>query len=469
MITLIGLGIEKGDLTGRALAALKQADKVLLRTGKLPSADGLREAGIEFETLDELYEKSRNWDTLAKNIAAEVKRQAKGKDLCYCVDGSITEDRAAQLLIGEDVHVIEGVGKGAAAAARAGLGCSFTSVSAYEITGRRLTLPLVVYDVADKLLAGDVKLALTELFGDEAPALYINGETEKRIPLCEADRQSDYGEHTAIVVYGAELLEKKRFCLEDLMDILRRLRAPDGCPWDRVQTHESIRINAIEEAYELVDAIDSDDPDKMCEEAGDVMMQAAFHTLIEEERGGFTLTDVLSGVCEKLISRHTHVFGEDKATGAESALSVWDKNKMTEKGQKTYSDSVNDVPKCFPALLRAQKIAKRMAKGGWNFTAPEDYKKKFAEEAEELTQAVRSGDKGQIAAEFGDILMVLMHAAHLLGIDSEQALLDTVKKNAARFTEWERLVLADGKDVHNLTDEEWHTYYKRAKENVSRD
>ncbi len=440
----------------------------MLRTGKLPSADGLREAGIEFETLDSLYEKSRNWDTLANNIAAEVKRQAKGKDLCYCVDGSITEDRAAQLLIGGDVRVLEGVGKGAAAAACAGLGCSYMSVSAYEIAGRRLTLPLVVYDVADKLLAGDVKLALTELFGDEAPALYVNGDTQKNIPLCEADRQSDYGEHTVIVVYGAELLEKKRFCLEDLMDILRRLRAPDGCPWDRVQTHESIRINAIEEAYELVDAIDSDDPDKMCEEAGDVIMQAAFHTLIEEERGGFTLTDVLSGVCEKLISRHTHVFGEDKATGAESALSVWDKNKMAEKGQKTYSDSVNDVPKCFPALLRAQKIAKRMAKGGWNFTSPEAYKKKFAEEAEELTQAVKSGDKQQIAAEFGDILMVLMHAAHLLGIDSEQALLDTVKKNVARFNEWERLVLADGKDVHNLTDEEWYTYYKRAKENVSR-
>lgn len=440
----------------------------MLRTGKLPSAEGLREAGIEFETLDDLYGRSRNWDTLAKNIAARVRRQAKGIDLCYCVDGSVTEDRAAQLLMGGRVRVIEGVGKGAAAAARAGLGCSYTSVSAYDVAGRRLTLPLVVYDVADKAIAGDVKLALTELFGDDAPALYLNGETEKRIPLYEADRQKEYGERTAIVVCGAELLDKKRFCLEDLMDILRRLRAKDGCPWDRVQTHASIRINAIEEAYELVDAIDADDPDKLCEEAGDVIMQAAFHTLIEEERGGFTLTDVLTGVCQKLISRHTHVFGEDKAAGAEGALSVWDKNKMAEKGQKTYSDAVNDVPKCFPALLRAQKIAKRMAKGGWNFIDPEDYKRKFDEEATELAEAVKSGDKQAIAAELGDILMVLMHVAHLLGVDGEQALLDTVKKNAARFTEWERLVLADGKDVHNLTDEEWDSYYKRAKENVSR-
>lgn len=440
----------------------------MLRTEKLPSAEGLREAGVPFEGLDVLYEKSRNWDTLAKNIAAEVKRQAKGKDVCYCVDGSVTEDRAAEILLRGGAHVIEGIGKGAAAAARAKLGCTYTSVSAYETAGRRLTLPLVVYDVADKLLAGDVKLALTELFGDDAPALYIDGETEKKIPLCEADRQEHYGEHTAIVVFEQELLTKKRFCLEDLMEILRRLRAPDGCPWDRVQTHGSIRINAIEEAYELVDAIDSDDPDKICEEAGDVVMQAAFHTLIEEERGGFTLTDVLSGVCEKLISRHTHVFGKDKAAGAEGALSVWDKNKMTEKGQKTYSDAVNDVPQCFPALLRAQKTVKRMAKGGWNYTDPEEEKKKFAEEAEEFAEAVKGGDKEEIAGEFGDLLMVLMHVAQRLGVDSEQALLDTVKKNTARFTEWERLVLADGKDVHNLTDEEWRNYYKRAKENVAR-
>lgn len=468
MLTIIGLGTEKGDLTQRALSALKAADKVLLRTGTLPSADGLREAGIEFETLDGLYEKSRNWDTLAKNIAIEVKRQAKGQIVCYCVDGSVTEDRAAKLLTGNGVRVIEGVGKGATAAARAGLNCAFTSVSAYEIAGRRLTRPLVVYDVTDKLLAGDVKLALTELFGDDAPALFLDGETEKKIPLCEADRQERYSERTALVVFDEDLLARERFCLEDLMEILRRLREPDGCPWDRVQTHESIRINAIEEAYELVDAIDCDDPEKMCEEAGDVIMQAMFHTLMEEERGTFTLTDVLSGVCRKLITRHTHVFGQDKAAGADGALTVWEKNKMTEKGQKTFSDAVNDVPVCFPALLRAQKVCKRMAKGGWDFSDIDKNLAKLAEEAEELKRAYLGGDKQEIADELGDVLMVTAWLGRLVGADCEQALLDTVKKVQKRFTRFEQLVLADGKDPNQLTDEEWFTYYNRAKEDVSR-
>ncbi len=223
----------------------------------------------------------------------------------------------------------------------------------------------------------------------------------------------------------------------------------------------------IEEAYELVDAIDSGDSEKRCEEEGDVLMQAVFHALIDEDRGEYTLTDMIGGVCEKLVSRHTHVFGTDKAAGADGALSVWDKNKMTEKHQVTFSDAVNDVPQCFPALLRAQKIVKRMSKGGWDFQTPENCKKKFEEEASELEKAVRGGDKAELQGEFGDVLMVLAHTAFMLGIDAEQSLLDVVKKTAARYNEWEKLVLADGKDVHGLTDEERNTYYKQAKKNVS--
>ena len=440
----------------------------MLRT-LFPCAESLKEDGIAFETLDYIYEKSRNYDTLANNLAREVVKKSEGKNVCYCIDGGVTEDRAAQILLKrKDVTVIHGVSKGEQAAARAKLSGAYTSVSAFELAGRKLTLPLVVYDLAERELAGDVKLLLAEKFGDEQPALYINGNEEKKIPLYEADRQKEYGPQTALVLFDTPLLEKKKFDFDDFVQIMRLLRAPDGCPWDKAQTHESIRINALEEAYELVDAIDRKDSDRIQEEAGDVLMQSVFHSLIEEEKGAFTVTDVTTGLCQKLITRHTHVFGTDKASGADSALSVWEKNKMTEKGQHTYSDAVNDVPEVFPALLRAQKIVKRMAKGGWDYQSPETEKKKFAEEAEELAAAVKSGDKAQIAAEFGDVLMVLTHAAYRLKIDSEQALLDTVKKNTARYNEWEKLVLADGKDVHNLTDEEWAAYYKKAKENVSK-
>ena len=449
------------------MRALKKADKVLVRTASLPSAESLTEAGIAFGALDFLYEKSRNFDTLAKNIAAEVSRQADGCELCYCVDGGVSEDRAAQILMKKgNVRVIEGVTKASAAAARAGICGGYTALSAYEIGERVPSLPLVVYDLDDKLLAGDVKLKLTDLFGDEAAALFLNGAEQKQIALYEADMQKDYGAATALVVYEIPLLEKKRFSFDDLIAILRRLRAPDGCPWDRVQTHESIRINAIEEAYELVDAIDLNDPDKMCEEAGDVLMQAAFHTLIEEEKGGFNVTDVTSGVCEKLITRHTHVFGKDRAAGADGALSVWEKNKMKEKHQVTFSDSVNDVPECFPALLRAQKIAKRVEKGGWDAATIENCENKFREEYGELMEAYRAQDKKATAEELGDVLFCAVELCRAVGVDGEMALLDAVKKIQRRYTAYEGLVRADGKDVNALTAEERSAYYRRAKDDT---
>ncbi len=439
---------------------MKRAQKVLVRNMS-PAAETLLDEGIPFETLDFVYEKSRNFDTLTKNLAAEVKRRAEGCDLCYCVEGGVFEDRAASLL--KSVAVIEGVSKSASAAAAAGLTGGYGTVSAYDIGKAKLALPLVVYDLDDPLLAGDVKLLLAEKFGDEAPACYIEGECVKRIPLYEADRQSIYSPRTALVLYEIPLLEKKRFDFEDFLAILRRLRAPDGCPWDRVQTHESIRINAIEEAYELVDAIDRHDPERMCEEAGDVLMQSVFHTLIEEEAGNFTANDMLSEVCEKLITRHTHVFGADKAEGAEGALSVWDKNKMTEKHQTTYSDAVNDVPACFPALLRAQKIAKRVEKGGWDAATLENFERKFKEEYGELKEAVRAGDEKAISEELGDVLFCAVELGRAVGKDCEMALLDTVKKMQKRYTCYENLVRADGKDPTLLTQAEKDEYYRRAK------
>ena len=267
-----------------------------------------------------------------------------------------------------------------------------------------------------------------------------------------------------MVRFMVEFEFKERYNTEDLIEIVRLLRSPEGCPWDKVQTHESIRINAIEEAYELVDAIDRGDVARMLEETGDVLMQAAFHALIEEEKGGFTVADMLTAVSEKLITRHTHIFGKDRAQDAEGALSVWDQNKMKEKGQNTYADAVNDVPECFPALLRAQKIAKRMEKGGWDAATLENFEKKFREEYEELLAAHRAGDKAAVAEELGDVLFCTVELGRAVGVDCEMALLDTVKKCAARYTAYEGLVRADGKDVHALTEAEKADYYRRAKD-----
>ena len=426
-----------------------------MRTAAHPSAESLTEAGIPFETFDALYGRCRSYAAFTRAVVREVRRAGREQNVCYCVDGSVTEDAAAQCLRTAKTPVVDGVAKSSAAAAAAGVYGSYTALSAYDAAERELTAPLVVYDLADRALASDVKLALSERFGDEAEAYFVTDGRARKIKVFELDRQKDYPADAALVLPDVPLLAKKRFDLYDLLAILRRLRAPDGCPWDRVQTHESIRINCLEEAYELVDAVDADDPDKMCEEAGDVLMQAAFHTLIEEERGHFTMTDVVSGTCEKLITRHTHVFGTDKASGEDGALTVWEKNKMTEKHQATFSDAVNDVPACFPALLRAQKIAKRTEKGGW--------KRSFDDAAralEEKIAALRKAHGDAAAPILGEALYEMVCLGRAAGADCEQALLDTVKKMQVRYTQFEAKVRADGKDVNALSPEEAAAYRK---------
>lgn len=473
MITVIGLGVEQGDLTKRGEKALLESAKagkpILVRTAHTLSYQTVLDLGVEHTCLDYVYENSRNFATLSKNLAKAV--TDKGDDAVYLVDGAATEDNSVKALLKRargKVEIIDGVSRVTALARAAKFSsCSYTAVSAYELNERGkeggLSLPLIVYDLDDCALAGDVKLILGDLFGEEIQAIYLQGGKAKSIPMYELDWQKAYDYTSAVAIERVELLEKQRFTMDDLKEIVVRLRAPNGCPWDRVQTPETIKMSAVEEAYELVDAVDADDDDKILEEAGDIVLQAVFHAVMKEETGAFNLTDVLTGICQKLITRHTHVFGEDSAKDGESALSVWEKNKMTEKHQETFADSVNDVPKCFPAAMRAQKVGKRAGKAGLDFISVEDAAEHLQKELQEFFEAYRAGDKAETEKELGDVLFAAVNIGRKAGCDCEKALKESVERFALRFTNAEALALADGKDVTKLSDAEWDEYYKKAK------
>ena len=473
MITVIGLGVEQGDLTKRGEQALLESAKagrpILVRTAHTTSYQTVLELGVEHTCLDYVYENSRNFATLSKNLAKAV--TDKGEDAVYLVDGAATEDNSVKALLKRTrgkLEIIDGVSRVTALARAAKFaGCSYTAVSAYELIERAqdggLSLPLIVYDLDDSALAGDVKLVLGDLFGEELNACFIHQGKAKKIPMYELDWQKAYDYTSAVAIERVELLEKQRFTMEDLKEIVVRLRAPNGCPWDRVQTPETIKMSAVEEAYELVDAVDADDDDKILEEAGDIVLQAVFHAVMKEETGAFNLTDVLTGICQKLITRHTHVFGEDSAKDGESALSVWEKNKMTEKHQETFGDSVNDVPKCFPAVMRAQKVGKRAGKAGLDFVSADDAAQHLQKELHEFFDAYRAGDKAETEKEIGDVLFAAVNIGRKAGCDCEKALKESVERFALRFTNAEKLALADGKDVTKLSDAEWDEYYKTAK------
>lgn len=214
---------------------------------------------------------------------------------------------------------------------------------------------------------------------------------------------------------------KELYTAEDLVAIITRLRDPDaGCPWDKVQTHRSIRMNFLEEAYEAVDAIDLEDPHLLCEELGDVLMQVVFHTCIEQEAGHFTWQQVCDGVCRKLIARHPHIFGGD------ASIKDWDALKNKEKGRTTLADELDTVPATLPALMRAQKLQKRAARFG---CGPED----AAGAARTLDSAKAAWDAQQTAENAGELLLAAADAMRLAGVDAEEALTFAAKRFTQRL------------------------------------
>lgn len=225
--------------------------------------------------------------------------------------------------------------------------------------------------------------------------------------------------------------------MADFQEIMRLLRAPEGCPWDRAQDHHSIRANMLEEAYEAAEAIDEENPDHLKEELGDVLLQVVFHSAMAEEAGQFTLDDVVNGVCQKLVFRHPHVFGDVKAEDSEGALSAWDAQKKVEKGQKTATDTLNSVAKALPALVRAEKIQKKARKVGFDWDDVAPALDKVEEELGELREAIH--DHTNIEEELGDLLFAAVNVARFVNVEAEGALHRTNEKFIRRFAKVERL------------------------------
>jgi tetrapyrrole methylase family protein/MazG family protein len=265
-----------------------------------------------------------------------------------------------------------------------------------------------------------------------------------------------------------EYQQKDRYNINDLLDIMKLLRGEGGCPWDREQTHESIRSDLIEETCEVIEAIDLKDTALLREELGDVLLQVVFHCRIEEEAENFRFDDVCDEVCKKLIIRHPHVFGEVKADTSDQVLKNWDAIKMQTKGQETYTDTLTSVAKSLPALMRAQKVGKRAMRAGMDFRCAEDAIACISNEKPELDAAIISGNKADIEEELGDLLFSCVNAARHLGIDAEQALKDSTEKFIKRFSVTEELIRKEDIDMKSLPIEELDVYWDKAKNIINK-
>ena len=456
-------------LTRAAWNAVASADRLYLQTAAHPGAKPVLDAGLSFESMDDLYETAEDFDALNERIAM---RLVSGGDCVYAVmgDGCFAQlpviEKAAKNH-GFRVKVLPGVSyaKAAFPETQDALLCTARTLP------KRLdpSVALLIQELDSPIIAGEVKLALSEVWPEDWPvtlaSMQADGHYARRtFPLLELDRRRTLFAGSVLYVGPASFEQRTRYGYPDLVAVLQRLRAPGGCPWDREQTHESLKGDLIEECYELNDAIDEGDDAHMTEELGDVLMDVLFHAVIADEQGRFNETDVCDGIVKKLVYRHPHVFGTAKAENSADVLKQWDALKQKEKNQKTQTDVLCAVPKRFPALLRSEKVQSRARKVGFDWKDADEAFPKIAEELDELRAAMRG--EGDVCEEAGDLLFAVVNVTRLLGLDTEQTLHDAADKFIRRFGEMERLVNADGQELSKMTLKEQDVYWDRAKKSL---
>ena len=324
----------------------------------------------------------------------------------------------------------------------------------------------VITQVYDKYIASEVKLRLMEYYKDQSEIYFVRAagieglESIRKIKLFEIDRQKDIDYLTSIYI-PKDTDSIKDF--NDLLKIMDDLREEGGCPWDREQTHQSLKRYLIEECYEVLEAVECEDYDMLAEELGDVLFQIVFHAKIGKENELFDINDVINTICNKMINRHPHVFSDLAADTSQEVLVNWDKIKRKEQGINTYTDELKHVAKTLPALIRAEKIQKKAAKVGFDWTKVEDALDKVLEEYQEVKDVYNSKNRKKIEEEIGDLLFATVNVARFLDIEPDFALNYTIEKFIRRFQYIEENAISRDMSMQLMTVEQMDQLWEEAK------
>lgn len=253
-----------------------------------------------------------------------------------------------------------------------------------------------------------------------------------------------------------------------IMEIMRRLRGPGGCPWDAEQTHESLKRYLLEEAYEVIEAIDAGSPEMLREELGDLLLQPIFHAVVAEERGAFAMTDVLESLADKLVSRHPHVFGDQVVRTSDEQIENWERIKQKEKAQERRS-ALAGVPAHLPALMRAQKVTEKASRVGFDWTRVDEVHAKVMEELTEFEEAMATGKQERMEAELGDLLFAIVNLGRFLALNPEEALRKTIERFARRFSHIEETLHSRGVTLKHASLADMEALWEEAKGREGRD
>ena len=439
-LTIVGLGPgAPGLLTVQASEVIRGADPLYLRTEKHPVVEHLP-GGLNIVSFDEAYIRAETFEGVYEEIADALRAAAEDRDIVYAVPGDPSIGETTVVLLrraGLEVRVIPGVSFVEPACRLIELDpveSGLQLADALDLKNLEPSRPALVAQVFSRWAASEVKLAALKRYPEDARVgilhdLSLLSERVRWTTLAELDRSDDF-DHLTSVFLPALAPERNVKTIEGLRAIVTRLHGPDGCPWDREQTHQSLRKDLLEETYEVLEALDAGEPGHLAEELGDLLNQVVFHAQIAAEAGDFELEEVIEAIASKLVRRHPHVFGEVEVSGTADVLRNWENIKREEKGGEGPNSTLDRVPKTLPALHQASGVLERAGRDGFKWPTVEDIFAKVVEELEEMQRAATPEEREE---ELGDLLFNLVNAGRYMGIDSESALRRAIEKFRTRF------------------------------------
>ncbi len=482
-IYVLGLGPGNIDaLTMGVVKRIKSGDKNYLRTEEHPTVKYLKENNIPYESYDYVYEQKENFSMVYKYIVEDlIKKAHKYTTINYLVPGNpMVAEKTVELLLNREdkdleIEIITGVSFIEPVLELVGRdpinGLKIIDGTNFKFKDIDINLDCIVTQVYNTRVASNIKLVLSQVYGDEYKVYLINSagvEDEEEIHhICvyELDRMNNIGPLTSIYIPKVDKITKKIYDIADIIDTMELLRSDKGCPWDREQTHKSIRECVIEEAYEVVDAIDRDDIDGLIEELGDLLLQIVFHSQIAMEEGEFNLFNVTTELNKKLIYRHPHVFGEKIVEKSDEVVYNWNKLKFKDRNISTYTDTLMDIPK-LPSLMRSYKVQKRARDIGFDWEDVRGALDKVKEEYYEVIESIKNiegGDVDKVEEELGDLLFAVVNVCRFLEVNPEVALNKCINKFIDRFSIMEAKSKQIGKCLEDMTLEEMDQLWDEAK------
>jgi tetrapyrrole methylase family protein/MazG family protein len=476
-ITLLGLG--PGDpalLTRQAWKLLENATEIYVRTCQHPTLAGFPDT-ITIHSFDDLYEKSENFEAVYAHIVQQVLALGQRPEgVIYAVPGHpfVAEATGPEIArqartLGIPVQVVDGLSFIEPALSALGVDPfpRLALVDAIELGSAHAPTfppdaPALIAQIYSSMVASEVKLTLMEVYPDQHPVQLVHGAGTPQVKvesleLYEIDRSPHIGLLTAL--YVPPLGPATSF--EAFQELVAHLRAPDGCPWDREQNHQTLRSDLLEETYETLAALDADDPQAMSEEFGDLLLQIVLHAQIASEYGEFKMPDVLRGIHTKIVRRHPHVFGDVVVDSVGNVLQNWEKLKAEERLAKGKSEAglLDSVPAALPALSLGEEYQKRAARVGFDWPNVQGVLDKVCEEADE----VRTAEESKRPAEIGDLLFAVVNLARWYHVDAESVLRETNARFKQRFSFIEQAARDRGIKIAELSLQEMDDLWETAK------